>query len=331
MSRRTHKPSPRARFAADEEAAMNEKMEYALGKLRTQTVLISKCIDEEEQGPQKVLESLRGTGILVRNLDSPGILTAGHVVRDLTCGEQSTGKVMMAIDQSLKPMTMSAQPHCRVKIQGWIIQGEGRCKSHEDPLETQLKDPDIVWIRITEEDARILGPEGYVGGIFHNWQQSEKTRDEEMRKQGHQETGLWVCGGVREKSTKLLEKEGEASICGLMIQVCREGPVTKPPDGWDRFDYTLQPSDSPATGDSDKGNCKVPSNREKILHERPTSWGGLSGAGIWDVRCAEGQANMRPNCSLVGVVYAEHPINSNEPDKLRGHGIGSINRVLGCA
>lgn len=326
MDRITSVPSPRNRFSTDGE----DPITRALGKLRCQTVLISKCLGKKEaHSPQKILESLRGTGILVRNWDGPGILTAGHVVRDLICKESSMRQVAMAVDQSLNPTRIGSHGHWRAQIQGCIVRGVGTRKSHHDSPEKQLNDPDIVWLRITEKDARKLGPDGYPGCIFHNWQQSEKTRDKEVQKQRRQETRLWVCGRTHEKSTKLLKEENEFSICAMTSQVRRESPVTEPSDGWDRFDYTLWADDQSATRNSDREICKAPSRREEILSERPASWSGISGAGIWDVRHPEGQTSKDLNCSLVGVVYAEHNVLSDEPQKLRGHGIGSINRVLG--
>ena len=123
-------------------------------------------------------------------------------------------------------------------------------------------------------------------------------------------------------------KVGHVGVCVAAEQVFRAGLVPDPKDGWDRCDYTLELTGHPKAGYSDWGNVGRSPAEKKILHEEPESWGGMSGAGIWLAH--KQQADERPQCSLVGVVYAEHPSNTNKPElKLRAHGIGSINRVLG--
>ena len=310
-----------------------EETRQIVGKLQAQTVLISKWISREEvRNPEKMLGNLRGTGILVRNGNTPGILTAGHVVgdmgNDIRRPPVETSEIVMALDQSEIPMAMGLQRRRRLQVQGRIIRGEGM-RSHLEVspriLEAQLKGPDIAWIGITEEAARTL--EGY-GGIFHNWKKSGRTRDEEMRRQGRQEAGLWACGLVHEKSIKFFAEKKRQLLCGIVRQVFREGPAPEQVAGWDRFDYTLELNSRSETGDSDWGNAGWSPAVKEILHEDPASWGGMSGAGIWEV--GKKRVDGLLKYSLVGVVYAEHPANSRRPElKLRGHGIGSIDRVLG--
>ena len=150
-----------------------------------------------------------------------------------------------------------------------------------------------------------------------------------MRKQGRQQAGLWACGRVNEKSEKLLAGgEEKLTLCVMLRQVFREGPALEPEDGWDRFDYTLELYGRPKTGYDDWGKAEQNPAVKKILHEEPTFWDGISGAGIWEVCKKQGDDLFQ--CSLAGVIYAQHPPNSNNPElKLRAHGIGSINRVLG--
>ena len=317
-------------------AMSGEETRQVVGKLQAQTVLVGKWISREEaRDPEKMLGSLRGTGILVRNGNTPGILTAGHVVGDMGSDIRQppveTSEIVMAIDQSEIPMAMGLQRRCRMRVQGWLVRGEGM-RNHLEVsprsrmLEAQLRGPDIAWIRITEEDARTL--EGY-GGVFHNWKKSGKTRDEKMRKQGRQEAGLWVCGQIHEKSRKFLAEKKRQLLCGIVRQVFREGSAPEQVAGWDRFDYTMELDSRSETGNSDWGNAGWHPAVKEILHKDPASWGGMSGAGIWEV-CKK-RVDGPLQCSLVGVVYAEHPANSRRPElKLRGHGIGSIDRVLGC-
>ena len=328
MNRITDELTPRDRLATGRGAILQEWLITLTRKFRAQTVLIGKYMDgEENRDTRKMLESLRGTGTLVRNGETLGILTAGHVVQDLKCG--ANGKVVMAIDQSWGPMERNSQDNRREKVEGWIVSGEGTRKSHEDSQEAQLKDPDIVWIQISAGDAQKLGPYGYANGIFHNWQQSGKTRDEEMRKQGCQDAGLWMCGGWHERSRRSLGKEGTPLIYLIMAKVFRESPVPGLADGWDRFDCTMQPDDRPEEGYSDRGlECRQ--DVEGVRGEEPTNWEGVSGAGIWRVWHTGGQTDLVANCSLAGVVYAQYSTDSSKPElKLRGHGIGSINKVLG--
>ena len=327
MNRITDERTPRDRLATGRGAILQEWLITLTRKFRAQTVLIGKYMDgEEDRDTKKMLESLRGTGTLVRNGETLGILTAGHVVRDLQCG--ADGEVVMAIDQSWGPMELSSQRNRRMKVEGRIVSGKGTCKRHGDTPETQLKDPDIVWIEISARDAQKLGPHGYAGGIFHNWQRSGKTRDEEMRKQGCQDAGLWMCGGWHERSRRLLE-EGTPLICLIAARSFRESPVPGLEDGWDRFDCTLQPDDRPEEGYSGRGlECRQ--DVEGVRGEEPTNWEGVSGAGIWRVWHTGGQTDLVANCSLAGVVYAQYATDSSKPElKLRAHGIGSINRVLG--
>ncbi len=344
MNRLANNLSDRDRLADDVGVALGEEENQRVArKLRAQTVLISKWTDGEEvRSLEDMLKIQVGTGVLVRNGDDPGILTAGHVaghlVEEQRQGEEAQGEEVkmtiakerklaeMTIAQRRKLATFGSQGYLPISLQGEIMPlSEGLDASHDDPMDVQLKGPDIAWMRITEEDARKLERHG---GIFHNWRQSEETRTEEMRKQGRQQASLWACGRVHEKSKKLLaEERKKLTLCAMERQVFREGPALESEDGWDRFDYTLELYGRPKTGQSDWGEAAQDPAVEKILHEDPTSWGGMSGGGIWEVYKRQGDDLSR--CSLVGVVYAEHPPNFNKPEKLRAHGIGSINRVLG--
>ena len=335
----------RDRLADDTGVALGEEENQRVArKLRAQTVLISRGTDGEEvRSLEDMLDDQVGTGVLVRNGDDPGILTAGHVAGDLVeeqrQGEEAQGEEVkmtiakerklakMTIVQRRKLATFGSQGYLPIPLQGEIMPlSEGLGTSHEDPMDVQLKGPDIAWMRIAEEDARKLERHG---GIFHNWRQSEETRAEEMRKQGRQQAGLWACGRVHEKSEKLRVVEREKlTLCAMARQVFREGPALEPEDGWDRFDYTLELYGRPKTEQSDWGKAAQDPAVEKILHEDPVSWGGMSGGGIWVVGKKQGDDLFQ--CSLAGVIYAQYPPNSNKPElKLRAHGIGSINRVLG--
>ena len=312
-----------------------KEAEWVRQKLYAQTVVISKWIGEEGQDPKKMHESLRGSGTIVRNGDTFGILTAGHVVRDLIRSSGKDGGVDMGIGQSLN-MKSGQQPGRFIRLRGWIERGGGAGvrKSHGDSLEKQLAEPDLVWIRIAEYDARKLGPEGLAGGVFHDWQKSERTRNKEMREQGREKYGLWICGRAHETGEKLLEV-GRPGIWMAARQVFRECRVLTPEDGWDRFDYTLRLDGYPDEGYSDWGDADRSQEMKEILHADPSCWCGISGSGIWQIWREEGQDDMVAHCSLVGVVYAEYrPPGEKSPVKklqLRGHGIGSINRILGLA
>ena len=155
-----------------------------------------------------------------------------------------------------------------------------------------------------------------------------------MREQGREKYGLWICGWAYETGEKLLEI-GRPGIWMRARQVFREGRASVPEDGWDRFDYTLRPDGCPEEGYSDWGDADRSQEAKEILHTDPSRWNGISGSGIWQMWREEGQDGMAAHCSLVGVVYAEYrPPGENSPVKkvqLRGHGIGSINRILGLA
>ena len=114
-----------------------KKAEWVRQKLLAQTVVISKWIGEEARDPKKMHESLRGSGTLVRNGDTFGILTAGHVVRDLICSNGKDGGVDMGLSQSLNPMKSGQQPGRFMRLRGWIERGGGAGvrKSHGDMLE----------------------------------------------------------------------------------------------------------------------------------------------------------------------------------------------------
>ena len=296
-------------------------------KLQAQTVLVGKWTDEERaQDRDKVIASRPGSGILVHSGRSSGILTAGHVVRNLRPGESSAGEVVMAIGQGMNPMSTGPQKYRMKEVRGWIVAGEGMCTSRKDPIEAQLRGPDIAWIRITPVDASDL--KAYPGGIFHNWRKAEASRSGKTRAQGYQEEGLWMCGGIYEKSERLLEV-GQVRACVAAQQVFRVASASEPDDGWDRFDYTLRLAGHPKARLADWWKAGRSAAENEILREEPESWRGMSGAGIWEARRTP--ADEGPVCSLVGVVYAEHPPNLNEPElKLRAHGIGSINRILSC-
>ena len=297
-------------------------------KLQAQTVLVGKWTDEESaRDRDKVIASRPGSGILVHNGGSPGILTAGHVVRDLMHSGLSEDEVVMAIGHGANPMSLGRQGYCMTKVRGWIAAGEGTRTSRKDPIDAQLRGPDIAWIGISKVDASAF-KEGYSGRIFHNWRKAEASRSEKAREQGYQKEGLWMCGVVHEKSERLL-KVGHVGVCVMAEQVFRAGLVPEPKDGWDRRDYTLELTGYPKSGPGDWWDAGRSAAENEILREEPESWRGVSGAGIWEARRT--QTDERPVCSLVGVVYAEHPPNPNEPElKLRAHGIGSINRILGC-
>ena len=308
-----------------------KEVEWVRQKLLAQTVVISKWIGEEARDPKKMHESLRGSGTLVRNGDTLGILTAGHVVRDLIHSNSEGGGVDMGLSQSLNPTKSGQQDGRLIRVPGWIERGGGVGirKSHGDPLEKKLAEPDLAWIRIAEHDARKLGPEGLAGGVFHDWQKSERTRNRKMREQGREKYGLWICGWAHETGEKLL-KIGRPGIWAAARQVFREGRVSVPEDGWDRFDYTLRPDGCPEEGYSDWGDADRSQEAKEILHADPSRWGGISGSGIWQIWREGGQEDMVVRCSLVGVVYAEHPPSEERSPvkQLRGHGIGSINRIL---
>ena len=332
------------RLAGDTGVALGEEENRRIArKLRAQTVLINEWTDGEvTRSVEDRLKSQGGTGVLVRNGDGPGILTAGHVAGRL-CerqrqGEEARGEeveMAIVIERKLAKMTivqgrklaaLGSQGYLLIWLQGEIMPlSEGLGASHKDPMDVQLKGPDIAWMRIAEEDARTL--ERY-GGIFHNWRRSEETRTEEMRKQGRQQSRLRACGRVHEKSEKLRAGgEDKLILCVMSMQVFREGPALEWEDGWDRFDYTLEPYGRPKAGPADWGEVERNPVVKEILHEEPTFWGGMSGAGIWEVYKKQGDDLFQ--CSLAGVVYAQHPPNPNKPElKLRAHGIGSINRVL---
>ena len=312
--------------AADGDEETRRDVHSITQKLQARTVLVGKLTDERAQARDKVIASRPGSGILVRNGGFPGILTAGHVVRNLRCSESSADEVVMVIGQGMNPMSTGRQDYRMQKVQGLIAAGKGMRTNRADPIDAQLRGPDIAWIRITEEDAEIL--KGYAGGIFHDWRKAEASRPEKTRAQGYQEKGLWVCGGVHVKSEELLEV-GHVGACAAAQQVFRADSASEPDDGWDCFDYTLRLAGHPKArlaGGWDAGRSAA---ENEILREEPESWRGMSGAGIWEAR--KTKADESPVCSLVGVVYAEHPPNPNDPElRLRAHGIGSINRILGC-
>ena len=300
-------------------------------KLQVRTVIIGKLTGGEARDPQKLYENMLGTGTLVRNGNDFGILTAGHVAGGLP---RSGDKVLMVIGQSLNPMK-SGRQSCRfLRLQGWIGRAEGTRKTHgnsNSSKEAQLLEPDLAWIRISEHDARKLGPDSYAGGIFHDWQKSARTRDKEIREQGREKDGLWLCGWTRETSEKLLEI-GRSGIYVAVRQVFREGPVpVRKKDGWDRFDYTMRLDERPREGYSDWGDAGRSRDVRARLDADPSRWGGISGSGIWQAHRKAGQDDLPFQCSLVGVVFAElSPTADGLPvEKLRGHGIGSINRILG--
>ena len=114
-------------------------------------------------------------------------------------------------------------------------------------------------------------------------------------------------------------------------QVFREGSALAPEDGWDRFDYTMMLDERPQEGYSDWGDMGRNRDVRERLDADPSRWGGISGSGIWHAHRKEKQDDMSFQCSLVGVVYAEHlpPADGLPVQKLLGHGIGSINRILG--
>lgn len=288
------------------EIKTKKEVERVRQKLCAQTVVISKWIGEEARDPKKMHESLRGSGTFVRNGDTFGILTAGHVVRDLIRSNGESGGVDMVLGQSLNPMKSGQQPCRFMRLQGWIERGGGVGvrKSHGDSLEKKLAEPDLAWIRIAEHDARKLGPEGLAGGVFHDWQKPERTRNKKMREQGREKCGLWICGWAHETGGKLLEV-GRPGIWMAARQVFREGRVSVPEDGWDRFDYALRPDGCPDEGYSDWGDADRSQEVKEILHADPSRWGGTSGSGIWQMWRGEGQDGMAAHCSLVGVVYAE--------------------------
>ena len=299
-------------------------------KLNAQTVIIGKLADGKGRDPQKLHENLLGSGTLVRNGDAFGILTAGHVARKLIRGDD---EVLMTVGQSLNPMKSGRQPSRFMGLRGWIGRVEGDQKIHGNSSaskEAQLAEPDLAWIRISGDDARKLGPEGFAGGIFHDWKKSERTRPKEIGEQDREKYGLWICGWTRETSEKLLEIGG-LGICVAARQVFREGPALAPEDGWDRFDYTMRLDERPREGYSDWGDAGRDRDVRERLDADPSRWGGISGSGIWHAHCQEKRDDMRFQCSLVGVVYAEHPPPADglPVQKLRGHGIGSINRILG--
>ena len=299
-------------------------------KLHAQTVFIGKWIDEGTRDLQMLHENLLGAGTLVRNGDTFGILTAGHVARELKRG----GGVLMTVGQSLNPMKSGRQPCRFMSLQGWIGCAEGTQKIHGNSStskEAQLAEPDLAWIRISEPDARKLGPEGFAGGIFHDWQKSERTRPKEICEQRRGKYGLWMCGWARETSERLLEV-GRPGGCLMARQVIRERPAPVLEDGWDRFDYTMRLDDRPREGYSDWGDAGRNRDVRARLDADPSRWGGISGSGIWHAHRQEEQDDVPHQCSLVGVVYAEHPPPADglPVTKLRAHGIGSINRVLGC-
>ena len=311
-------------------AANKRKVSQVRQKLSAQTVIIGKLVDGGTRDLQTLHENLLGAGTLVRNGDAFGILTAGHVARKLICGDD---EVLMTIGQSLNPMKSGRQPSRFMGLRGWIGRVEGDQKTHgnsSDSKEAQLVEPDLAWIRISEDDARKLGPEGFAGGIFHDWKKSERTRPKEIDEQAHEKYGLWICGWTRETSEKLLEIGGPG-ICVAARQVFREGPALAPEDGWDRFDYTMRLDERPEEGYSDWGDAGRNRDVRERLDADPSRWGGISGSGIWHAHRQEKQDDTPLQCSLVGVVYAEHPPPADglPATKLRAHGIGSINRVLG--
>lgn len=219
--------SPFAEAANGDEETRRD-VRCIMQKLQAQTVLVGKWTDEEKaQDRDKVRASRPGSGILVRNEGSPGILTAGHVVRNLRPGK-SSDEVVMAIGQGMNPMSIGRQDYRMWKVQGLVVAGEGMRTSREDPIDMQLRGPDIAWIRITEKDAEIL--KGYSGGIFHNWEQAEASRSEKTCEQGYQEESLWMCGGIHEKSERLLEV-GHVGVCVMAEQVFRADSVSEPEDG----------------------------------------------------------------------------------------------------
>ena len=235
-------------------AANKEKASQAGQQLYARTVFIGRSIDEGDRGPQKLHENLLGSGTLVRNGDAFGILTAGHVVRDLIRGGD---EVLMTIGQSADPMKAGRQPCIFSGLRGWVEREEGTRKVHGNSnksKEAQLTEPDIAWIRIPEHDARRRGPEGLVGGLFHNWEKSERTRDKETREQRRDKYDLWMCGWARETGERLLEI-GRPGGCMVARRVFREDPAPVPEDGWDRFDYTMRLDEHPREGCSDWGDA----------------------------------------------------------------------------
>ena len=293
------------------------------------SVVIARPLPDSELDCMNLLNLLTGSGTLVRKGEQAGILTAGHVIRDLREGDLVK---MIILQNSSGGQTGSDDGVIPTKVSGRIIRGEGMNKGGNDPLERQLWDPDIVWIGITEEDARRIGPPGYTRGVFYNWDKRKETRDQLVGSEEGKHGGMWVCGRIHEISQKLFEMGHGYRIYVQARQVFGIGKAHGPADDWDRYDYTID-LEEPTEEGIYMGNMKGDEDESvmTLLVNDPHEWHGMSGGGIWlaHMNGEDLQRKILPHFTLVGVVYAQHGIDqSGKKRVLRGHGIRSLNRIL---
>ena len=133
----------RDRLADDTGVALGEEENQRVArKLRAQTVLISKGTGgKEARSVEDMLKSrIGGTGVLVRNGDGPGILTAGHVAGNLVERQRQGRKVRMTIIQGRTLATLGSQGYLPIPLQGEIMSSsEGLGASHKDLTDVQSK------------------------------------------------------------------------------------------------------------------------------------------------------------------------------------------------
>ncbi len=295
------------------------------------TVVIGRILTESNINFKNKLEWLTGSGTLVRKEGQAGILTAGHVIRDLREGDLVKMTILQSSNRDLMKSDGKVIP---TEVNGWIIRGEGMDKGKEDPIEKQLWDPDIVWIAITEKNVKSI--EGYTQGIFYNWDKRQETLDQLIGSEEGKYDGMWVCGRIHEISQKLLEMGRGYRIYVHARQVFGNGKVQDPTDEWDRYDYNVDLQESEDMYSIYIGNMMEDEDESvsKLLIDDPHEWGGMSGGGIWlaHMNGRDFREKALPDITLVGVVYAQHGIDQQGQWRvLRGHGIRSLKRILDSA
>ena len=287
------------------------------GDLFRHAVAIARTREDDEGGPEEVLESMVGSGTLVQ-ADSAdghtryGILTCGHVAAALARARNETGRGSFTL---YLPTSQAAE-----ETQAWTVKVpyDMEMITIEGANYDRGEGPDLAWMPINPKHAGSIRDSARSAAVFFNLTTGLRTHALYMERertygQRHPEDLLNQQVHLAVGWNMEIHARSKGRRGGIrMNEVLLEGVAGK--DGWLYAHYRINDDEwtHQAYGDGTR---------------LPSSWQGMSGGAVLQVwRPEPGRKRMEK--MLLGVPFFQTPASTDRSMSIRTHHDLSLLRLL---
>ena len=277
-------------------------------------VLIGELDQIRAGGSLRAMEA--GSGVVAKNWKEEwGVITAAHVLRKRG-NDRYAGSVGIIAVQNEEGVG-------ETEVVEWM--GKWRTIGFENKEETG---PDLAWIPLNDVQAHILRKEGKLAHAVGLSQLAEED-DQETNEEG------WlvsvITGATADTSDVITKHRGIAGTVSIGAKVVQTSIYHDGRRGG--YDYVVAPVEKTNNAIDTRWMGTMPEETKVELDERDEGevsrriWGGISGAGMWNLRVkadADGQPTNVAVGTLAGICYYA----DGNRGVLVGHGIDSITKLI---